>query len=131
MILNEKTVVITLPKIRYNPDDTEKFKLYCYHQMIKFSDWDISNTDQIRKKDTAINRRTNFLQTARPDIMEMISFNNEISIQLKKARKEMEVEPEITLTRDQWMILSEIGPSTVEEEEDDEYVMIDREQDFL
>ncbi|RNA21387.1 hypothetical protein BpHYR1_040074 [Brachionus plicatilis] len=93
--------------------------------------WDISNTDQIRNRDTAIKRWTNFLKTAPPDIIEMICFNNEISIQLKEARKEMEVEPEITLTRDQWMILSEKGPSTVEEEEDDEYEIIDREHDFL
>ncbi|CAF0924282.1 unnamed protein product [Brachionus calyciflorus] len=61
---HDKTVVITLPKIRYNPDDREKYKLYCYHQTIKYSDWDILNINEIRNKDTAIEKLNNFLKYA-------------------------------------------------------------------
>ncbi|CAF1045089.1 unnamed protein product [Brachionus calyciflorus] len=128
---NEKTVVITLPKIRYNPDNSEQLKSYCFHQMIKFSDWDITNLNEIRNKETAIERWNNFLKTAPEDIIEMIGFNNELSKQLKAARKEIEIEPEITLTKDQWMILSEIGPNLIDEDDFYDDIIPDNTYDFL
>ncbi|RNA16317.1 ATP-dependent DNA helicase PIF1 [Brachionus plicatilis] len=100
---HEKTVVITLPKIRYNPDNTEMYKIYCYHHTIKYSDWDISNINEIRNKNTAIERWNNFLRNASSEILEMIGFTTELSKQLKEARKEIELDPETQLTRDQWM----------------------------
>ncbi|CAF1136717.1 unnamed protein product [Brachionus calyciflorus] len=61
----------------------------------------------------------------------MISFNNELSEQLKEARKEMEIEPEVTMTRNQWMILSEKGPNVVDDNDDLDDIVSDKEHDFL
>ena len=40
---HRNTVVISYPKIRFNKEDFEKYKLYSYYQMIKYSEWDIAN----------------------------------------------------------------------------------------
>ncbi|CAF1035540.1 unnamed protein product [Brachionus calyciflorus] len=83
-------------------------------------------------KDTAIQRSKNFLKTAPSEIIDMISFNNELSEQLKEARKEMEVEPETAMTRDQWMILLEIGPNVEDDDDDDiDDIVPDKDHDFL
>jgi hypothetical protein len=67
-----KTVVVTYPRVRYNPNNIEKLKEYCYRQMIKYSSWDISNIDVIRDKNTAIQRWNTFLKTASPEILATI-----------------------------------------------------------
>ena len=53
---SDKTVVITFPKIRYNPLNKEKHKQYCYHQLIKYSNWSIDNINEIRDEETALER---------------------------------------------------------------------------
>ncbi len=37
---SDKTVIITLPKLRFNPNDAAKYQNYCYHQAIKYMPWD-------------------------------------------------------------------------------------------
>ncbi|RNA33796.1 hypothetical protein BpHYR1_046993 [Brachionus plicatilis] len=62
----------------------------------------------------------------------MIGFTTELSKQLKEARKGIELDPETQLTRDQWMILSDIGPSiNNDENEEVDDVNPDTTHDFL
>ena len=39
-IYTDKTVIITLPKLRFNPNDAAKYQNYCYYQAIKYMPWD-------------------------------------------------------------------------------------------
>ncbi len=35
----KEVVIITTPQYRYNPNNCENHKKYCYHQLIKYSPW--------------------------------------------------------------------------------------------
>jgi hypothetical protein len=51
---SESVVVTMYPRIRFNPDNIEKYKEYCFHQIIRFSPWDDENYDEIKNVDSAI-----------------------------------------------------------------------------
>jgi hypothetical protein len=126
----EKTVVITFPKIRYNPLNKENHIKYCYNQLIKYSNWSIDNIEDIKNEETAPQRWESFLATASDDVLKYVKFDRELSNQLLLARQEV-VEPvnQPSVTRDDWMILSEIRPIMNEIDIDD--VVPDANYDFL
>ncbi len=108
---SDKTVVITFPKIRYNPLNKEKHRQYCDHQLIKFNYCSIDYINEIRDVESALERWEVFLATATEDVLKFIKFDRELSNQLLLARQEItEQENEPTVTRDDWMVLSEIRP---------------------
>ena len=119
---SEKTVIITYPKFRANPDNKEMYKNYCLHQLIKLSVWDKNDYEHIRNLDNAVERWLNFLTLAPKEILDMISYNTELAKQLKEARKENDPSIEPMSFRDNWMILSEISPSNSNEEFFDDVV---------
>jgi hypothetical protein len=62
------------PRIRFNPDNIEKYKEYCFHQIIRFSPWDDENYDEIKNVDSAIERWSHFLKTATPELLATIKY---------------------------------------------------------
>ncbi len=128
----KQTVIVTYPKIRWDPDNNENNKNYCLHNLIKYSDWDIDNIEEIQDLDTALQRWQTFLSIAPPDIIEIINFHTDLSKQLKVARSEGREEfiaP--TYLRDNWQILSEIRPQENEIENDVDEIVADKNYDFL
>ena len=57
---SENTIVVTYPKVRYNPKIIETYKQYCFYQMIKYSNWTINDLETIKNKETAIERFEKF-----------------------------------------------------------------------
>ena len=45
---SENTIVVTYPKVRYNPKIIETYKQYCFYQMIKYSNWTINDLETIK-----------------------------------------------------------------------------------
>jgi hypothetical protein len=68
----EKIIIVTYPKVHYNPALLEQYKEYCYYQLIKYSNWTINDLPIISDKQTAINRFDNFYQNASNEIKESI-----------------------------------------------------------
>jgi hypothetical protein len=60
----ESVVVTMYPRLRYNPDNIEKYKEYCFHQLIRYSPWADENYEEIKTLHTAVDRWNNFLKTA-------------------------------------------------------------------
>jgi hypothetical protein len=128
---SEKTIVITYPKFRFNPDNPEMNKYYCFHNMIKYSDWTIENIDDITNIETAINRWQSFLKTASSDFLGIFDFHSELHQQLKEARANgLEEVEEVRVSRDNWMILAEMAPIRDDVDDCDE-VVPDREYDWI
>ena len=44
---NKKVIVVTYPKLRWDSENSLKNKEYCLHNLIKYSDWDINDYEQI------------------------------------------------------------------------------------
>ncbi|RNA33424.1 ATP-dependent DNA helicase PIF1, partial [Brachionus plicatilis] len=123
------TVVITYPKLRYNPNDVIRFKQYCHHQLIKYSDWDNTNIDSIKNIDTAIERWNEFIKTAPQEVLNSINFTNELSKELQLARQELDPEFEPPVYKENWMELAEIRPSIIEDDADE--IIADKNYDFI
>jgi hypothetical protein len=94
------------------------------------SNWSIDNIEDMKNEETAPQRWELFLATAGDDVLKYVKFDRELSNQLLLARQEV-VEPgnEPSVTRDDWMILSEIRPIMGENDIDD--VVADLNYDFL
>ena len=128
----KKVIIVTYPKIRWDPDNNENNKNYCLHNLIKYSDWDLDNIDEIQNLDTALQRWQSFLSIASPEIIEIINFHTDLSKQLKIARSEGREEfVAPTYLRDNWQILAEIRPHENEEENDEDEIVADKNYDFL
>ena len=69
---SDNIVVTFYPRVRYNPENIDKHKEYCYHQLIRYSSWDNENYDEITNANTAIQRWTDFLKSAAPEIIASI-----------------------------------------------------------
>jgi len=66
----EKIIVVTYPKVHYNPENIEKHKEYCFYQLIKYSNWSIKDLETISNQDTAITRFEQFYANASEEIKE-------------------------------------------------------------
>jgi hypothetical protein len=64
---SENTIIVTYPKVRYNPNIIETYKDYCFYQMIKYSDWNIKDLETIKNKETAIERFEKFFSETDED----------------------------------------------------------------
>jgi len=127
---SEKTIVITYPKFRFNPDNPEMNKYYCFHNMIKYSDWTIENIDDITNIETAINRWQSFLKTASSDFLGNFDFHSKLHQQLKEARANgLDEVEEVRVSRDNWMILAEMAP--IRDDDFCDEVVPDRDYDWL
>jgi hypothetical protein len=71
--IDEKLVVTTFPKYRYNKNDKEKYKKYCYYAIIKYKPWTKDDYETIKNKDTAVQRWEQFLENATPEILSTIA----------------------------------------------------------
>ena len=72
------------------------------------------------------------MATATEDILKFIKFDRELSNQLLLARQEItEPENEPTVTRDDWMVLSEIRPILSENDGEIDDVLADVNYDFV
>jgi hypothetical protein len=68
----ESVAVTMYPRLRYNPDNIEKYKEYCFHQLIRYSPWSDENYEEIKTLHTAVDRWNNFLKTASSEILASI-----------------------------------------------------------
>ena len=69
---SHRIVVIFYPRVRYNPSDIKKHSQYCFHQVIRHTNWDITNINDIRNEETSISRWNEFLRTAESELLEKI-----------------------------------------------------------
>ncbi len=60
----ELIVVITRPTVKFIPNDINKHKDYCYYQMIKYSNWNLNNQNQLLDKNNSVSIWTEFLLNA-------------------------------------------------------------------
>ena len=121
-----RIVVICYPRVRYSESEKNKMRLYCHHQLIRYSSWDLNNLNELRNLNTAIERWKEFLKTADPDLLlqieweikffdcikilivaKLISFTKDLSMQLLDAGKQAPIDiTEDLLVQDPWMVLS-------------------------
>ena len=76
--------------------------------------WTIDNYSEISNIDDAITRWQTFIKTASATILNAVHFNLELSKKLQDARLEIEdlcPNENTVLSKDDWMILSEIIPN--------------------
>jgi hypothetical protein len=64
----DKVIIMTTPRIRYNPKDQNTYKDYCYYQMIKYSPWTSSTLKNITK-DNSIKMWNEFLENVSEEIL--------------------------------------------------------------
>lgn len=69
---NDKIIIVTYPKVRFNPKITETYKEYCFFQLIKYSNWTIKEISIINDKETAIRRFEEFLKNTTPEIIDIM-----------------------------------------------------------
>ena len=67
-----RIVVICFPKVRYNSSNATKWINYCYHQLLRYSSWDINDLNVIFDKSTAVVRWNEFLKTASLEVLSKI-----------------------------------------------------------
>jgi ATP-dependent DNA helicase PIF1 len=127
----EKCVVITFPKMRPNPDDPVKHAQFCYHAMIKFSNWSKANIDEIKTIETAAFRWRNFLLIAPQSVIDQIKFQTDLVKELTLARRSVDEDAQtIPITRDDWMVLADISPGSDDLDEIDD-IPIDTNHDWF
>ena len=74
--------------------------------------------------ETALERQPESIKAATPDIIEIINFHTDLSLQIKIARSEGNEEyVSPTYLRDNWQILSKIRPQTGQDEDYDDIVV--------
>lgn len=114
----DRIVVITFPKVRPNKDNLVKHKEFCYYMCIKFTPWTIDDLENIKDKSTACERWKTFLETAPQHIMNTVKFSTQLSKRLREIRDEgYDIGPEPEMTREHWMIASEMLPNNFVEDE--------------
>jgi hypothetical protein len=69
---SDKIIVVTYPKVHYNPNIKEKYTEYCFYQMIKFSPWTKNDMVDLQNKETAIVRWEAFFNTASDELKNSI-----------------------------------------------------------
>ena len=69
---NKQIIIVTYPKVRYNPQIYEAYIDYCYYQTIKYSNWDIADLELLKNKSTAVERFENFYRNASDELRETI-----------------------------------------------------------
>ena len=113
-----QTVIVTYPKVKFNPSDITNHQKYCYFQLIKYSTWSNNAFESISNIETAIDRWNNFLLIAPSHILDCLEFDKELSDQLDSMRSES-IEPYTDDITDQadWMYLASINPNVAEEED--------------
>ncbi|RNA24393.1 ATP-dependent DNA helicase PIF1 [Brachionus plicatilis] len=109
---SEKIVVITHPKIRYNPLDLANHRSFCYYQLIKYSSWDQSNIHEILNKETSIQRFDTFIKLAPGRVIFSLNFFNEFLNELKRIRVEIDAEPIPEYISTDFTELSDLVPIT-------------------
>lgn len=67
---SNNVIIVTYPKVRYNPKIIENYTEYCYYQIIKYSNWTINDILIINNKETAVNRFEEFIKNTTPEIIE-------------------------------------------------------------
>ena len=69
---NKRIIIVTCPKVRYNPQIIENHIDYCYYQLIKYSNWNIADLEIMRNKTTPIERFETFYNNASSKTKETI-----------------------------------------------------------
>ena len=67
-----KIVVITKPNVKCVPHDLIIFKEYCYFQLVKYSNWNKDNKNELLDKDNAIINWNSFVATAPQNVRDSI-----------------------------------------------------------
>ncbi|RMZ95107.1 ATP-dependent DNA helicase PIF1, partial [Brachionus plicatilis] len=106
----DKVVIITKPKLRFNPDDIENHRKFCYYQLIKYSAWDSSDINTLCNFETAIQRFENFIKTAPQNVIHSLNFFNNFLKELKNIREEYDPAHEPEMIATEFTELSELVP---------------------
>ena len=61
---SHRIVVICYPFIRYSSTDKAKLLQYCHHQLIRYSNWDVNDLNEIRNLNIVEDRWKDFLKNA-------------------------------------------------------------------
>lgn len=67
-----KIVVITKPNVKCVPQDPIIFKEYCYFQLVKYSNWNKDNKNELLNKENAILNWNSFVATAPQNVRDSI-----------------------------------------------------------
>lgn len=71
---SHRIVVLCFPKVRFNPSNANKLINYCYHQLIRYSSWDINDLNVISNKNTAVLRWNEFIKNASTEVLSKINY---------------------------------------------------------
>jgi hypothetical protein len=69
---SDKIVILTKPDVYYNPYDSNKYKDYCYYNLIKYSNWTINDKQVIYDKNDVENHWHKFLLIAPEHVKQSI-----------------------------------------------------------
>ncbi len=106
-------IVVTYPKVRFNPNITSAYQDYCYYQLIKYSSWSINDLEIMKDKETAIERYKDFYESTTAEIRLSLQFDSNLGTRINEERNEPreEIEEDDSI-RDEWMQASDVMPKS-------------------
>lgn len=128
----DKIVVIPYPKVNQNKQNKKQYAEYCKFQLIKYSPWTVDQLEQIKSTDNSIEKWEDFLKTSPENVLNSLSFDNNLSAKLIELRNnpDPDIDTEEELTRQSWMYASEMQPQNFNQD-DESRPYVDLKYDWL